>query len=302
MKGLLLVLLSSLIYGTEPSLRALALQDGVSPVSIILVNSTVFFLACAAICLVRHENVRLPWRQTLQLTLGGSAGIGITGLLVTMASRYIPVGCVTVIHFMYPSLVCIALAIRFKNRLTAPKLLAIVLSIVGLVCISGDSFGGSFFGIVLAVCSSLTFALYILVLDKGQTGSIRQSVRMFYVALGSCLALGILSLVLQEPGGWTPRSLGLISGCGILTCIASISFALGIKHIGSSAASFCSLLEPISSLVISTIIYHYSFSVTTLIGCALSVTAILLVSLNDPHIMTGKHSPIRHHLSAASKQ
>lgn len=302
MKGLLLVLLSSLIYGTEPSLRALALQDGVSPVAIILVNSAVFLLLCTLICLVRHESLRLPWRMALQLTLGGSAGIGLTGLLVTMASRYIPVGCVTVIHFMYPSIVCIALAIRFKNRLTPQKLLAIVLSIIGLVCISGGSFSGSFLGIFIAVCSSLTFALYILILDKGQTGAISQSVRMFYVALGSCLVLGILSLILQEPGSWTPRSFGIISGCGVLTCIASISFALGIKHIGSSAASFCSLLEPISSLVISTLIYHYTFSVTTLIGCALSVAAILLVSLNDPHIVTSKHSPMHHHLPAARKQ
>ena len=69
--------------------------------------------------------------------------------------------------------------------------------------------------------------------------------------------------------------------CGGMTCGASFSFATGVKRIGASTASFCSLLEPISSLVFSALLYRETLSPVAFLGCAFSICAILCVSLSD---------------------
>lgn len=277
--GLCLVVLSSLLYGAEPSLRAYALRCGATPISIILVNTLVFFLCCLFFCLISRAPIRMPVRRALQPIAAGVAN-GLTGILLTTACRYIPVGCASVVHFTYPSIVCIAMALLFKYKITWLKGFAILLSFIGLICISGNMTGGSFLGIPIALGSALTFASYVIVLDRGDV-SIALPVRMFYISLGACSVCLLLLLITMAFGAWTLRSLLAMVLCGGMTCGASFCFATGVKRIGASTASFCSLLEPISSLVFSALLYRETLSPVAFLGCAFSICAILCVSLSD---------------------
>ena len=279
--GFCLVILSSLLYGAEPSLRAYALKCGATPISIILVNTFLFFLLAAFFCLLRRESLRMPARQALQPLAAGVAN-GLTGILLTTSCRYIPVGCASVVHFTYPSIVCVAMALFFKNKLTGLKVIAILLSFAGLVCISGNISGGSVFGIPIALGSALTFAFYVVVLDRCDT-ALPLPVRMFYISLGACTTCLVLLLISHEIGQWTLLSFLAMALCGGMTCGASFSFAEGVRRIGAPSASFCSLLEPISSLVFSSILYHETLSPISFLGCVLSICAILCVSLSDRH-------------------
>lgn len=279
--GIVFVIISSLIYGVEPSIRALAFETGVTPVASMELSCFVFLVLCAMVCLLRRINLRIPWRDQLQLFLIGGLGLGTTSILLASSYQYIPVGFATVIHFMYPTLVCVAMAVLFHNRLTLPKLLAMACSIIGLTCICGDSIYGSITGIVLALCSSMTYVFYLIMTEKSRTASLPLEIRLFYIALG-CLAAALLCGIFDRSGHvWSGREVLYITGCGVMTFIAGYCFAAGIYRIGASSAAFFSLFEPITSLVFSTLLYHYAFTERTIIGCIISLVAIVLVCIGN---------------------
>jgi drug/metabolite transporter (DMT)-like permease len=278
---MLFVILSSLLYGIEPSIRANALQAGATPIETMVVSSVMFFLLSWLLCVMKGYSVRIPRTHILQLLLIGGIGMGVTSLLLAMSYLYIPVGCATVIHFMYPTIVCLTMVLLFKERLTVLHLLAIVFSIAGLYLISGNSLSGSRSGILLALCSAFFYVFYIIMLDKGSAQREPLGVRLFYISLSCMLICGIAALFQQSKYEMEPRSIGILAFCGVLAFAAALLFAAGIERIGATKASFFSLLEPITSMVFSTLLYHYAFAATTLFGCLLSMAAILLISFGD---------------------
>lgn len=281
MRGYLFVLFSAFIYGIEPSLRVLALQDGASATGIMLLTSVVFFAISSVVCALRRQSLRLSWQSILQLIIAGGLGVCLTGLLLTLSYRSVPVGCATVIHFMYPTIVSVAMACILKKRLTPVKIAVVILSFVGMVCISGDSFSGSFGGILLALGSSVTFATYIILLDRGRPAFAAQNAKLFYIAVGAAGFSLLLYLLGSRAETWSVTGFVSVASCGVLSYLACFCFTCGIKRIGASAASFCSLFEPVTSLVVSAVLFLYVFTVKSIVGCLLSFLAILLICMEN---------------------
>jgi drug/metabolite transporter (DMT)-like permease len=52
----------------------------------------------------------------------------------------------------------------------------------------------------------------------------------------------------------------------------------GIRKIGAVKASFISILEPVTSVLLSTILFHYQLGKEIIIGCCLTIGAILFIT------------------------
>lgn len=277
-KGYLAVLCSAILYGIEPTVREYALSAGVQVAVSMVASSLVMVLSFSAVCAARKWNIRLPLRQIAPLAVLGVL-MAMTSTLLGMSYRYIPVGCATVIHFMYPTLVCLVSAVFFGERLTRARLTAMVLSIMGLICITGGVHGSAA-GVVLALCSSLTYVGYILLLDHApQQKELPPEVRMLYVSL-FCMATSALLLGGRpSPGAVNAQTAVSLLVCGLIGAAAIFLFAFGVQRAGAARASFFSLFEPMTSMVVSTLVYRYAFTPIMLLGCALSLGAVLSVSL-----------------------
>jgi len=271
-------LLSAVMYGIEPTIREYALSAGV-PVSVsLVVSSMIIVLIFAVTCLIRRRNIRLPFRQIILLVALGVL-MYATSALLGMAYSYIPVGCATVIHFTYPTLVCLAMTVFFKEKLTPLRVAAMVLSVAGLMCITGG-IQGALAGIGLAFCSSITYVCYILIMDH-LPETLPLDVKMLYVA-AACMVTSILFLgkdpAFETVNAATIPYLGL---CGIFGAVAIACFSFGVQRVGAASASFFSLFEPVTSVVVSTVVYHYEFTFVMLLGCVLSIGAVLCISIGD---------------------
>lgn len=281
MAGIVLILLSSLLYGVEPSILALALHAGVSAAEATAVYGLGITFCSLILVWVRRSPAKIPFRQFVKLLLLGAVGHGCTGILLSSAYQYIPVGCATMLHFMYPTFVCLLTALLFRSRLGVRRIVAILLSLSGLACIAMDSLGTSLIGIVLSIASSLTYSFYIIVLYKSEVSELRAETKMLYTSLGAFL-LAFLVTAFQKPSGAINlQTGGIMAACGLMMFAAGLLFIVGLPLVGGTSASFLSLLEPITSLVLSSILYRYVLSATTIFGCALSVGAILMICLAD---------------------
>lgn len=283
MVGIVLILLSSLLYGVEPSILALALRAGVSATEATAAYGLGLTLFSLILVWARRSPAKIPFRQFIKLLLLGAVGHGCTGILLSSAYRYIPVGCATMLHFMYPTFVCLLTALLFHSRLGARRIAAILLSLSGLACIVMDSLGTSLVGIVLSIASSLTYSFYIIALYKSEVSRLRAETKMLYTSLGAFLFASLVMAFQKPSGAINLRTGGILAVCGLLMFAAGLFFIVGLPRVGGTSASFLSLLEPITSLVLSSILYRYVLSATTILGCALSVAAILMVCLADRH-------------------
>lgn len=276
------MLLSSFLYGVEPTVRQLAVSGGgVAPVTSQAVSYAFLLAYTLLYCLLTRSSLRIGRRDTLFLLGVGALGSGVPAILLVLAYQYMPVGCATVLHFLYPTVVCAASALILHERLSGFHLLAVVLSITGLACISLTSFEASATGIVLAVLSALAYAFYLLALGRRPCGGVPLPVRMFYVFVGgAAITLALLPFfgpVELPPAG----AAGALALAGLLSMAAAGMLLAGLRRLSSTTAAFFCLLEPVTSVVLSTVVFRYDFTAVMIAGCALIGASMLCVCAAD---------------------
>lgn len=277
----LYVILAAVLFGGAPTVQRLVLLTGVTPEALMVISNCVMVVCALLLCAVKHYSLRVTGRQRFQLMLLGVA-MASTGLLLNHSYAYIPVGFVTMIHFLYPTVVCVAMALLFRQRLTPLKCAAIAVSLGGLALLGGGgAMGeGGGLGILLAALSSLTYAAYVIFSDKGAVGGLPLLVRLAYAAGTSmvvCLCAALLSDGVFPADGQT----WLLGACaGLLLGSGYFFLSCGIKGLGATTAAFINMLEPVTSLALSALVYRYAIAPRSAWGSALLLGSVLLIALD----------------------
>ena len=279
--GYLLVILSAVMYGIEPTFIGLALDRGISPEMATLFTTAVSLPIFLCRGLIRKASFRVGLRQGLRLLLLGML-MALTNMLLASSYRLIPVGCATVIHFMYPTITCLVMTVFFHRRLVPLRAAAILCSITGMVLITGGGIAGDIHGGLLALFSSFTYVAYVVLTDRSrELAGLDIGVRMFYIGIGTMLTAGLTALRNPAFPVMQGSALVYLLLCGIMLTVAHASFAMGVDRIGATSASFFSLFEPVTSMLVSFLVYHYQLGWMALAGCGLTMLSVLCVSAAD---------------------
>lgn len=276
--GLLLVILASALFGSFPSLQKYVLVSGVTPITLVIICNGVACLTSLAISIIRKKSIRVRKDQLISLALIGVVGLFLTDYLLDLAYLLIPVGYVTMIHFMYPALVCLFMTLLFRAKMNWMKIAAIVLSVVGLALLAGGGFSGSLSGIVIAALTAGTYAFYMIATDKTPAGEVDPLIRVFYTNLFVCVAGLVCSSKMDVSLPKTPSLWGCSILIGFLLCMAIMLINMGVQKLGAGIASFVNMVEPVTSLVVSFLVYHYSIGVFSVIGCVLILGSLIFAA------------------------
>ena len=280
MRYLVCIITASILFGISPSVQKEIMDSGLGSFAILLPQE---ILVCSLSLVLNYhkiEKLKLNRDQLAELFLLGGL-CAATSLLLLGAYRSAPVGLVTTIHFIYPSFVCIAGLILFNERLRRLKVFAIIFSILGMACIAGESGSGSLAGVIPALLSGLTYAAYMLLVEHGRTRSLCDFARVFYSRAFSamiCLLLNFSVTVRELESCCSVYIVLLLLLNGLINFFACFLLVAGVSKIGAAQASFVSLLEPVVSLILSTLLYKYDFSFLQTIGCGLIVLSIVMIS------------------------
>lgn len=276
--GLLIVILASALFGSFPSLQKYVLASGVTPITLVIICNGVACLTSLAISIIRKKSIRVRKDQLISLALIGVVGLFLTDYLLDLAYLLIPVGYVTMIHFMYPTLVCLFMTLLFRAKMNWMKIAAIVLSVVGLALLAGGGFSGSLSGIVIAALTAGTYAFYMIATDKTPAGEVDPLIRVFYTNLFVCVAGLVCSSKMDVSLPMTPSLWGCSILIGFLLCMAIMLINMGVQKLGAGIASFVNMVEPVTSLVVSFLVYHYSIGVFSVIGCVLILGSLIFAA------------------------
>lgn len=275
------IFISAILYGIEPSIVTLALNKGA--------NAKIIVLACSLLCvffsfvasLILKEKIIISFKQILLSILCGIL-FYIVNYLLELAYEIIPVGLATTLHFTYPIIVYILSIILFHESITYKRIISILLCLFGLVLISGFNANANLSGVIITLITAIAYSIYLLIIDKSSLNTLSTFVLSFYVSIGSSLA-GIITLGGVDMGNIQDIYIHkeYIIASALMLFLASILVNVGIRKVGASIASILMVIEPISSLITSTLIFKYEISISSIIGCIFVLLSILLVVVDN---------------------
>ena len=221
-------------------------------------------------------NYKISLEQLKKITLVGVIGNAFTVAMLYTSYSYIQVGSATVLHFLYPMFVSLICFFYYKEQLSKAVRICLAIASIGILFfIEGGN--ASFIGLFLALFSGITFAYYIVGVEKLGLQTINPYVLNFYFAIViaiTLLIIGIISnqLVLSLP----MKAYGYSFIIAILTSIIGIiCLQQGIKHLGATTASILSMFEPVTSVIFGIIILHEQLTIVKAIGCLIILGAVI---------------------------
>lgn len=198
-RGILLTMLSAVTFGFAFTLGPMTYGEaGSNPVTLTFLRNFLSLPVLLAILWYQGISLQVSAKELWSLTILGGIGNAVTTLMLFIAFSLIDVGVATTIHFIYPVFVTIGCVLFYKERLGLQKFIALLIATAGIACfflgvdMSAGFSGGTFLGLFLAVASGVTYAFYIIYMDKSGLKNQPVFKISFYVALMSSIAMGNL--------------------------------------------------------------------------------------------------------------
>lgn len=249
-KGTLCGIVAAVSYGMNP-LGALSLyRAGINTNSVLFYRYALAAVLLAALLLVQKTSLRITRREFSVLGLLGVM-FAVSSLTLFMSFHYMDAGIASTLLFVYPVMVAVIMAIFFRERISLVTVLSISLALCGIALLYRGE-GGAVLntaGVVLVMASSLSYALYIVVVNRASLNM--SSVKLtFYVLLFGVAAIVLYSLVLMT---------------------------VAVHAIGSTPTAVMGALEPLTAVVIGVTIFGELFTARLAAGIGLILLAVTLI-------------------------
>lgn len=271
---------AAVCYGTNP-LGALNLyKQGMQTNSVLFYRFGLAWLILAVVMLFRKETLRVSRKEFGTLTLLGVL-FTISSLTLYLSFRHMAAGVASTILFTYPVMTAVIMALFFKERVTKRIVSAIVLSLAGVALLYWSDLGGrlSTVGVLLVLASALSYALYIIVVDRSPLPMSSFKIN-FYVVLYCALGMVVYSLVSQQPlmlpqNGTSWFYVGWLAIVPAIMALVMMVYAA--KYIGSTATAIIGALEPLTAVMIGVLVFGELFSMRLAIGIALILASVVVI-------------------------
>ena len=282
--GYLAGIISGITYGMNPLFGVPVIKKGLDVNSLLFYRYGVATLLMLAFMLVAKKQIRISWKQFGLMTI---LGILFTGCSITLfeAYKYIPSGIATSILYVYPIMVALIMMF-FKQFPSWQTWVSIFAGVAGAVLLSIKGEGGfiDWKGIALVVASGLCYTLFIVIVNQSkQIKALPNLTLTFYCFfIGSLMLFGLSGFgvnlnPMPESYCWL-----YVLGLAVLpTAVATITLAAATKSVGATKTSVLGILEPLTAIVIGTLVFKEAFTMNVALGVVLILFAILFMILTE---------------------
>ena len=298
--GYVFAALAAASYGTNPVFAKPLYADGMNPDSVLLFRYA-FGIALLGLLMIwngwRRHNLSTAFRVSRhslpQLVILGIL-MALSSLTLFLSYNYMPVGIASTLLFTYPILVAVIMTLVYHEPMSWLVVICLLLATsgVGMLCEQGETpldtsnlsnspWGVSPFmiGALLVLLSSLSYAIYLVGLNKTRVRTIASMPVTFYV-----LCFGFLLFVWRIcfGGAFTLPQHGVmwlnLIALGLLPTVVSLLLtAWAIQRIGSTSTALFGALEPVTAVALGIIFLGESINLREFMGMVLIFVSVTLV-------------------------
>lgn len=279
-QGVLLTICSAFIFGFTPILAKWTYLGGSNAINLTFWRAALALPILYGILKVRGISLAISKSELVHILIVGSLGQALTTVTLYATYDYLSVGMATTLHFIYPVFVVVVGVMYDKETWTRTKVRSLILATVGMLTFIDLTGQINLVGIVLAILSGLTYAFYILYIDKSGLKKMDAFKLTFYLSLvvaGCLLIYGTTAQAITlklTPMAWT-----LTTFISFLVTIGAVALLqMGIKLIGSTKAAILCLFEPITSVVCGLLLLNEALSPLKFMGCILILLSAYVIT------------------------
>lgn len=283
LRGLFYAIVSSATFGLIPLLALPVISSGMGNPSVLFYRFIISAVLMGIITLMKKSDMRIK-RSQFPTIIALGFFYAATSLALLKAYTLIPTGIATTIHFLYPVMVSMIMIFFFKEKASKGLVVATLISLFGVGILSwGDGSGQiQTTGLIVALASIFTYALYIVGVHKSNVGDMNEYALTFYVlAASACFFLFNALLT----GGIEPvqdfnAGMNLFLLALFPTVVSDLTLVLAIKYIGSTTTSILGSMEPVTAVTIGVLVFNEPFGLRVFTGISLILLAVILVILS----------------------
>ena len=280
-KGYIYTALSAIIFGLMPLLTKIIIARGATSLTIAFFRVFYVTVVLFFVLKIKKIDLRLEKRDFLSAILTSIFGSGLTIIILNESYIYVDTGIATSLHFLYPLFVAILCCFFYGEKIKKKQIISLSFALVGIICFMSKG-NGSLFGYFLAIASGLTYAFYLVKMDK--TGLVKMNALKlsFYLALFTTIEIFTMNLFMQDVVfKMDAIAYGLLLVLALSSSfLATVLLQKGVLLLGSTRASFICLLEPVTSMIMGILWLNEALTFNKGLG-GLAIIISLIIFLRE---------------------
>lgn len=271
--------ITGIAYGLNPLFAVPLMNNGAAIESILFFRYAFAVVLLGAFLLFTGQSFRITRKQAGILLVLGLLYTG-SSLFLFEAYNFIASGLATTLVFLYPVLVAIIMAF-LRVVPSWPVWLAIAATFGGVLIMTQGGGGENMspIGVVLSLSSALVYALFIVIINRSKAiASISNTLLTFYaLTVGAFVFMG--KIVISD----TPITTGITTGAHWLnliglallpTIVSTATLAIATRNIGATNASVLGVFEPITAILVGTLMLGEPLTTHIVIGISIAIVAV----------------------------
>lgn len=272
-------IITGITYGLNPLFGVPLMKNGAAIESILFFRYAIAVLFLGLFLLLSKQSFKISRKEAGVLL--------VLGLLYTSSSiflfeayNYIASGLATTIIFLYPVLVAIIM-VFLKVVPSWPVWLSIILTFAGVVIMTQSDSTHTInpIGVILSLGSALVYALFIVIINRSKTiSNISNSLLTFYaLTVGTIIFLGKIIISDIDITAGINHNMAWMNLVGLAllpTVVSTATLAIATRNIGATKASVLGVFEPVTAILIGTIVFGEALTTSIIVGILLSIAAI----------------------------
>ena len=271
-------------YGTNPLFGKALMESGVPILVMLFFRYGLAAAILATWMLLRKETFRVGRREIGLLVLLGLFFAG-SSLALFFSYDYIPSGLATTLVYLYP--VFVALIMVFLRIYPSWQTwLSILATFGGILLLSAPSGNTTIriSGILLAVGSALCYSFYLVVVNRSKRirNTSEHTITLYSLVTGALL----FAIIRTTQGGRMLEGVDTLADWGNLlglaivpTMISLLTLAISSRYIGPTKTAVLGVFEPLTAILIGTLLFGEPLTFRMAIGIAICVGAVIFMIL-----------------------
>ena len=279
-KGFILGAIAAASYGMNPLFTLPLYSAGMSVDTVLFYRYSLAVIGLGIMMKFQKQSFAIKRVDVLPLCIMGLL-FAFSSLFLFMSYNYMDAGIASTILFVYPVLVAIIMAVVFKEKVSPITMFSIALAFVGIsmLCKSPGGQTLSLVGITFVFLSSLSYAIYIVGVNRSSLKDMPIAKLTFYVLLFG-LSVYVVRLqfctelqVIPTPMLW----INAVSLAVFPTVISLVTMTKAIHYIGSTPTAILGALEPVTALFFGVLVFGEQLTPRIILGILMVITAVTLI-------------------------
>ena len=282
--GLTAGIIAGVSYGTNPLFAKPLLESGVPVLVMLFFRYGLSAVILAAWMLAKKETFAVRKREVGLLALLGIL-FAFSSLFLFTSYEFIPSGLATTLVYLYPVFVALIMVfLRFYP--SWQTWLSIIATFGGILLLSSPSAGTEIKlpGIVLAILSALSYAFYLVIVNRSKRiKNVSEHTLTLYALLAGTVLFAIIRMI---QGGTLTEGVDSLADWGNLlglaivpTMISMLTLAVSSRYIGPTRTSVLGVFEPLTAIMIGTLMFGEPLTLKMGVGIAICVGAVVFMIL-----------------------